>query len=189
MLFCGQISCTTVTSTGKSQPLKLSWAERQRQLQAMESWQLQGAVAIHTPQDSGSVSLAWKQTQQNYTLSLFGPLGSNAVQITGKPGLVTLQTAQGKQFYAPTAEQLLHDQTGWNLPISSLYYWTRGLPVPSSPSTTTFDDQHRLSTLTQQNWQIVFSNYAVFQGIELPTRIALSYPQLNIKMVIYQWNL
>jgi len=169
-------------------PLKLSWAERAQHLKQMDNWKLQGAIAVHTPSDSGSASLTWQQNAQTYTISLFGPLGSNAVQINGKPGLVTLQTSEGKQVSAHDPEQLLYSQLGWKLPVSNLYYWARGLPVPSLPAQQEFDQYNRLTRITQQNWQVSFKQYAVFNHNELPTKIVLIHPQLNIKLVIYQWG-
>lgn len=180
-------SCATLPPPS-SQPLQLSWAEREQRLGQMERWKLQGAIAIHTPRESGSASLTWQQQAQNYSISLFGPLGSNSVQILGRPGAVSLEDAQGKTFYAQNPEQLLYDQTGWKLPLSNLYYWARGLPVPQLPAQTEFDSFHRLSHLNQQNWQIWFKQYAVFSQNELPTKIVLTHPQLNIKIVIYQWG-
>lgn len=180
-------SSTTAPKVATAQPTAPSWPLRKARLQELKNWQIKGKVAIHSQNDSGSVSLAWTQHHQSYTLSLFGPLGSNAVQIEGKPGLVTLQTADGKHFSAQNPEQLLHEQTGWDLPISSLIYWARGLPVPGSSAETHFDNQHRLLQLRQGDWQIDYSQYTAFQGVELPTRLALNHPQLHIKLVIYQW--
>ncbi len=180
-------ACSTLAPPS-SKPLPLSWKERQQTLQELRHWKLQGAIAVRTPADGGSANLNWQQNGQTYSLSLFGPLGANAVQIYGKPGLVTLQTPEGKTFSAPDAEQLLYRQLGWKLPVSNLYYWARGLPVPSLPAQKEFDQYHRLTRLTQQNWQLWFKQYAVFNHAELPTKIVLQHPQLNIKIVIYQWG-
>lgn len=186
ILFLFLSGCGTLTPPA-SKPLALSWSQRQQALEKMDHWQLQGAIAVHSPQDGGSANLTWQQQAQTYTISLFGPLGSNAVQVHGKPGLVTLSTAQGQQFSANSAEQLLYKQLGWKLPVSNLYYWARGLPVPTLPAKQEFDAYHRLSRLNQENWQLQFKQYALFNHRELPTKIVLTHPQLNIKIVIYQW--
>src|SRR5579872_5742386 len=127
ILFLVLTACSSL-SPPSSQPLDLSWKKRQQALKPIKNWQLQGAIAIHTPSDSGSATLHWKQEAGSYSLSLFGPFGSNAVQVYGKPGFIRLQTAQGQIFYAHNPEQLLYNQLGWNLPLSNLYYWIRGLP-------------------------------------------------------------
>jgi len=188
VLFLFLSACSTLTPPS-SKPLDLSWKERQQALEQFKSWQLQGVIAVQTPSDNGSANLTWKQNAQTYTISLFGPLGSNAVQIQGKPGLVILQTAQGQSSHAANPEQLLYNQLGWKLPVSHLYYWARGLPVPTLPAEQAFDNHHRLIKLTQQNWQLWFKQYAVFHQKELPTKIILRHPQLNIKIVIYQWEI
>jgi outer membrane lipoprotein LolB len=180
-------SCATLPPPS-SEPLKLSWEERKQALQKIDTWKLRGAIAIHTPGESGSASLNWQQKAQTYTISLFGPLGTNAVQINGQPGLVTLRNSQGQEFQATSPEQLLYNQLGWRLPVSHLYYWTRGLPVPSLPAQKAFDPYNRLSRLTQANWQVWFKQYGVFNQQELPTKIVLTHPQLNIKLIIYQWG-
>jgi len=184
LAFLWLAGCSTVPVTP---PLESSWSTRESQLKHLKSWKLQGLVAVHSTQESGSASLTWEQHASNYTLSLFGPLGSNAVKIEGKPGLVTLQNSQGT-YSASNPEELLFNQLGWKLPISHLHYWIRGLPVPGVASDSKFDHYQRLTTLTQQDWHIEYKQYAVFEGLELPTKMVITYPQLHIKIIIYRWN-
>lgn len=179
-------SCTTLHAPS-SLPLHLSWEERENLLNNMNNWKIQGVLGVRTPHDSGSATLSWKQTPQRYTIALFGPLGTGAIQIEGKAGRVTLDTPQGKRIEAHSPEALLRRQTGWDVPVSSLYYWVRGLPVPG-PSRLYFDQYHRLTALEQQQWRVEFQQYAVFRQRELPIRIVLTHPALNIKIIIYQWN-
>lgn len=168
--------------------MQISWSDREQKLKQLNHWDLEGKVAARSATDGGTLSFNWKQNGQNYALSLFGPLGSNTLQIQGQPGQVTLQTPEGKQFSASSAEQLLYKQIGWNLPISFLHYWVRGIPVPGLAAQSDFDAYHRLSKLRQDGWDVWFKQYAVFNGLELPTHILLLHPQLNIKIVIYRWG-
>lgn len=181
------MSCTTLYQT-QHQPLQMSWAERSFQLGRLNNFNIQGAIAIRSSRNSGSASFRWQQINQDYTLSLFGPFGANTIQIQGHPGKIVLWNAQGQQYQANQPEQLLLDQTGWNLPITSLYYWIRGLPAPGQPYKSEFDVYHRLSKLTQQKWQIYFRQYDQFHQIELPTKLELIHPQLRVKLVIYWWS-
>jgi outer membrane lipoprotein LolB len=184
-LLAALTSCTTFSPA--SPPLKMSWKERQLKLKRLNTWNIQGVIAIHATSNSGSATLNWQQTHQNYVLALFGPLGMGSIQIQGQPGNVLLRNAQGQEYRARSPEQLLHDQTGWDLPISSLYYWVRGLPAPGPVSKYEFDAYHRIAKLTQQNWQIYFRQYGRFHQNELPTKIELVHPGLKIKLVIYEW--
>lgn len=165
----------------------VSAEKRAQQLSRLNNWNIQGVIAVQSQQDSGSASLHWQQHQKTYSLSLFGPFGAGAVQIYGKPGLITLQNANGQTFQAASAEALLFQQTGWKLPVSSLHYWIRGLPVPGTPADSTFDQYHRLTQLSQNQWHIFFRRYAAFNGLDLPTKIELIHPELKVKLVIYHW--
>jgi len=180
--------CATHAPVSLTQTTPPSWTKRQHQLQALDHWDIQGAIAVHAPNDSGSATFYWQQAQQNYRLSLFGPFGAQAIEIQGSPGQVVLKTAQGAQNYANNPEELLYQQTGWNLPISALHYWIRGLPLPGIQAERYFDTQNRLVILRQKQWEIHFDQYTFSNGFELPKRIVLLHTPFHIKIVISQWR-
>jgi outer membrane lipoprotein LolB len=109
--------------------------------------------------------LQWHQTHRNYTIGLIGPIGSNAIQLTGSPGSVLLETSDGKKFKSTSPETLLEQQLGWRLPVSSLYYWVRGLPVPDVSAQKQLDASGRVTTLAQQGWRIEYSRYTTVNGM------------------------
>lgn len=165
----------------------LSWHNRQQQLRKLHDWQINGYIYMQTPQKNFTAFLNWKQQQNNYIIYLSGPLGIGTVKINGKPNKFTLQTADGKKFTAKTPEQLLKQQLGWQLPISSLYYWVRGIPVPRKHSTNYLDNYNHLTGLHQQGWQIYFTNYIRVSNIDLPSVIMLHYPGWNAKIIVNKW--
>lgn len=177
-------SCTSQIPLEKNANYRLSWRTRQRQLRKITNWQLRGYLIIQSPQQNLTAFLNWKQQAQNYTIYLSGPLGIGTVYIYGKPGKFILQTAKGEKFAAKTPEQLVKQQLGLKLPISSLYYWIRGIPVPRVAATGYFDDCHRLTMLNQQGWKIYYSNYAHKANIDLPSTIILRYPGINVKIIL-----
>ncbi len=159
-------------------------------LNQIQQWQLTGKIGVQTPENAGSATLNWVESQQHhYTLSLVGPLGAGGVTLTGQPGLVTMDTADGKHYTAQTPEQLLTEQIGWDLPVSYLYYWIRGLPVPDLPSQTQFDTSHRLTWLVQQHIQVHYLSYTHVGMIDLPNKIFITSPLVKIKIIIYNWKL
>lgn len=182
-------ACTSLTpSSPEGTPTQTSWNNRESALTRLTRWQLNGKIAVQTAQDSGSATIDWTQNQQQFQISLMGPLGSNGLKLSGHPGNVTMQTADGKQISAKNAEQLLAEQWGWRLPVSHLKYWVRGLPVPGIPANSQFDSYHRLSQLTQQGAHIQFLSYTRIGGLELPQRIAISSPTIQAKIVVYEWR-
>ncbi len=193
MIVClmGLASCATMQPASQlPQNQNVTWDSRATSLAKIQSWNLRGMIAIRTPKDSGSATLQWQQQQQNYYhISLFGPLGSHSVEITGRPGNVTLASADGKTFHANSPEELLAQQLGWRLPISNLYYWVRGIPVPGAASQKSFDSYHHLTQLTQNGWSIRYLSYTAVNGVDLPSKIFMDNPQLNVKIIINQWQI
>lgn len=180
------VSCTTLTPPQPA--VQLPWKERETKVGDIENWQINGKVAIQTNKNSGSASVDWSQHQDHYVISLMGPLGANALKLIGNPGSVTMQTANGKSQTASTGEQLLAQQ-GYHLPVSSIRYWVRGLPVPNIPATKQFDASKRLSLMVQQGTRIQYLSYTNVGKIDLPDKIFITSPSLQVKLIIYKWKL
>lgn len=167
----------------------LTWKQRQIQLKHIQTWQVSGATAIQTQQQAQSASLSWQQiSRQQYVIDLFGPLGLGAVKLTGNANIVTLYANQ-RLYTANSPEQLLEENLGWQLPVSNLYYWIRGLPAPSLPAKMSFDSQHHLKTLTQQNWLINYISYQTVNDIDLPKKITLTNNLARVTVVISHWTI
>lgn len=192
IVFFGLTSCASLSQ--KPQTLEApkqssTWENRVATLSAIEDWNLKGALAARNNRDAFSANWQWHQNQANYTLALFGPLGSGSLQLTGSPHMVLLETSDGKKLTATSPETLLEQQLGWRLPVSSLYYWVRGLPVPGIPSQKQLDSSNRLTTLLQQGWRIEYSRYTSINHLDLPSKMLLNNAALNVKIIINQWQL
>ncbi len=181
-------SCASMPTGQAPQNQNITWGSRVGTLSSVEDWDLKGLIAIRAAKDGGSANWHWRQSKNNYTISLFGPFGANSFTLTGTPSSVLLETSDGKKFNATTPELLLAQQTGWQLPISNLYYWIRGLPVPGVPAQKQFDTYHHLTALTQQGWTIHYLRYVSVNQIDLPNKIFLDNSQVNVKIIINQWQ-
>ncbi len=180
-------SCTTLAPP--STPTKtISWAARSSQLQGIRQFDVKGKIAVRTAQDSGSATIHWQQSGDSYTISIFGPLGSDSMTLHGRPGSVTMELANGKQVSANNAEELLAKQWGYHLPVSYLKYWIRGLPAPGADSQK-LDQYNRLTSLAQNGWQVEFLTYTNQNGIEVPQKINVTSRDLSTKLVIYNWEI
>ena len=80
-------------------------------------------------------------------------------------------------------------ETGWNLPVSDLAYWIRGLPAPGSEAVKHFDQFHHLIELDQKGWRIQYLRYSNVNQIDLPTKIFMNYPRMSVKIVINSWQI
>lgn len=154
------------------------------------SWAIKGGIVIAQPQRVTMARLFWQQQQKKYVVKLAGPFNLGGIQIQGQPGRVMLITAQNKPpIVATSAEQLLQQQLQLQLPVSSLYYWLRALPVPGIAATQQRDNTGRLMTLQQQGWQIQYMSYQQTGAYSLPQKIEFTAPPLRIKVIIQKWQL
>lgn len=164
------------------------WREHKQQLSTLDGWQINGKVGIRAPKDSGSGTLFWLQRQDYYDIRLSGPLGRGAARLTGRPGQVVLEVANQGRFEAQSPETLLAEQLGWELPVSHLVWWVRGLPAPDSKSRLTLDGNSRLASLEQDGWQVEYSNYSLQNGYWLPERLKMHGQNLDVTVVLKEWQ-
>jgi outer membrane lipoprotein LolB len=168
--------------------------EHQRQVQAINDWQLTGKLGIRTTEDSGSASVRWAQQIANYQINLSGPLGQKSMIITGTPDKVRLEQTGEPAQEAKTAEALIKKSAGWTLPITQLAYWVRGVPAPKLRiSYLQQNDSGLIAQLIQGDWNISYSNYRdqTFNGIilPLPGKITAQYKDVRLILVIRDWHL
>ena len=168
--------------------------EHQRQLQAIDEWQLSGKLGIRTQDDSGSTSVKWAQQKASYQINLSGPLGQKSMIITGTPDKVRLEQTGEPAQEAKTAEALIKKNAGWTLPVAQLAYWVRGVPAPKLRITQLQQGENGLiDHLTQGDWSIQYSNYRDqrFNGVilPLPGKITAEYQDVRLILVIRTWQL
>lgn len=165
-----------------------AFAARQTRISKLSSWSLDGHAAIRTAHDAGSVAVHWRQREEHYRIDLIAPFGAGSVRLTGDAQRVRLQTSRGESVVAGSARDLLNRYLGYDLPVASLRYWLRGILAPGAVQAQQLDRDGRLTFLTQQGWRIQFLDYGRFSGIELPTALELHRDQVEVRLVIRQWE-
>lgn len=183
---CARVPVSPVTAT--YQPA-LSWPQRQAQLSAIQDWDLKSAMSVQQGKQVTFASLDWQQRGDHYQQQITGPFNLGGVRIVGMPGQVTLWKSENEKISAKTPEQLIQQAFQWQLPISNMYYWVRGLPAPGSSPQEVFDNFHRLTALTQDGWTIEYLAYQRINNIDLPQQMLLISAQLQVKLVIQQWRI
>lgn len=191
LLFSFLLASCATTKVAEQPPAKnenIPWGSRVQTLSGIQDWNLKAMIGIRNRSDAGSASMNWQQLNKTYHITLFGPLGTGSYELNGKPGRVELANSSGQHFYANSPEELLRMRTGWQLPVSDLYYWVRGLPVPNVPAQKKLDGYNHLVLLQQQGWTIQYLRYNSVNHVDVPSKIFLSNPEMDVKIVINQWQ-
>jgi len=157
------------------------WVAHRNQMEALDSWQLQGRVNVRYDNESHTPRIRWMQQSGEYHIRLWGTFNAGNTSIIGRPGFVVLE--QGNQtLRAASAEALILQQLGYELPVSNLNYWIKGLPVPALESTQEFNELNLLSTLVQDGWTIYYSDYRQYEQLSLPGEIELLRTENDIRL-------
>ncbi|WP_027856817.1 lipoprotein insertase outer membrane protein LolB [Marinobacterium jannaschii] len=166
---------------------QLDWAEYRQYMARLNHWELLGKIGIRSDAEALSASMQWQQQQSRYAIQLRGPLGQGGADIQGDPRQVSIEIPGEGRYEADNPELLLQQTTGWQLPISDIQYWIRGIPSPQAPFEQVIE-KNRLQTLDQNGWHIQYVRYQRF-GVLLPSKIKLSRGQIRITLVVKKWQI
>ncbi len=166
---------------------ELSFPERQVYLEQLEGWNLSGRIAVDTGEQAFQGRFRWQQSPESLDLSIRGPFGAGVLEVAGPPERLTVR-ARGESWALTDPEAELSELMGWWLPVRSFSAWLLGLPVPLYPATTALGPENALQSLEQRLWKLTYQTYQLTDGVLLPRRIDLSHQDLELRLIIDQWE-
>jgi len=180
MTGCGLLPSTPGTIPGTGPALEA---------QELQQWQLRGKIGVVAQGKAHSAYFNWQQYQSDYHLQLTGPLGRGAVQLDGSSaGPVTLRQSGQPPRMGESPEALLKDSLQWDLPISELYWWIRGLAAPDNRFKSETYADGAMHQLQQSGWTVDYDRYGLYQGYSLPEKIRLQRHDLRLTILIKGWS-
>ena len=165
----------------------LSYLQRQVRFQAIDSWDMNGRIAVDTGQRAFQGRFQWHHSAESIELSIRGPLGTGILQVTGPLDKLTVR-AQGKTWELSDPEPELSELLGWWLPVRSMQAWLLGFSDPMFSSEEEFGPDRTLQALEQRLWRLTYDSYKLSQGLLLPHRIDLSHGSLERRVIIDRWR-
>lgn len=156
---------------------------------ANDHWEMRGKFSASSSNDSHSGSWRWRQTGENNTLNLYGPLGIGATEIASDGDVAIIR--RGNQHYTVDANNTDALNINTPLPLPALRYWLMGKAAPNTlyPIIDTTQQGSQLSALTQAGWSLMFSRFETIGGQTLPGRITATDGDVRLKLLIKHWNL
>ena len=171
-------ACTAIAPPAKENS---DWTRQRDQLQELESWELRGRVNVRYDNESHTPRINWLQQNVEYHIRLWGTFNAGNTLIVGRPGYVSLEN-DGETVDASSPEELILRQMGYELPISQLNYWIKGLPSPDSSFQLSFNELNQLTTIEQADWTINLSDMRQYGQVSLPRRVELTRPRNDIRL-------
>lgn len=154
------------------------------------SWEMQGKLAVNTPDSKVSANLYWLHTPDSNELKLTTMLGTTVLSLTTRQGIAKLEV-DGKVYEHNDAQKLLTEITGWSIPVDSLPLWITG-QADNNDKIISQDEQLRpnvlLSLSDSPPWQVTFKSWQKQSGAQLPKLLQLTKSQLKLKIQINHWQ-
>ena len=133
-------------------------------------FELTGRLAANTREESFTGNVNWKHARSADELLISTPLGQGVARIQRQGGAVVLTTAERRVYRAADTETLTERVLGFRLPLTGLADWVRGRPSPA---------------LEQRGWKIEYQEY---DAERRPIRMRVTYPGVELRLAVSQWN-
>lgn len=194
MLFAGCATQTRPSSTilppSPSTPAKELNEQRRQALTAIRHWSFKGRAAVQRGNEGWSATLHWDQHEDAYRLRMIAPLGRGTYEVLKQNGGVSLIDPTNNVFKAGSPEELLAENLGWNLPISDIEFWVRGLLAPGpAPTQLDLDEGGLLKDFAVRGWRVSVLDYFWKDSIAMPRKLFINYGDMKIRLVISKWDL
>jgi len=176
------------TQTGVGLPELPDWEARRDTLALLSEWEFRGRIGVSAGEEGFNGKLSWWQHDDVFLARVSGPLGVGTVKIQGDERQVAVTDEDGEVTEMRDAETELYRRYGWTIPVTSLRYWALGIPDPSSPARTSFDDHGQLTRLEQRNWIVEIDEYREGGGQPMPRRMSATHRDTRVRLVIDNWT-
>jgi outer membrane lipoprotein LolB len=169
--------------------------QRTTQLRQINQWNIRGKIAFIDQKKNKreSANIAWQvnNVYQTQELNLTSYLGINVLHLTSKNNAHLIKV-NGKEYKSNNLAQLIYSLTGLTLPTDALSFWLKGLAYQSSDKIV-YSSETRLpisllSGFDNTQWQINYSHYQLFNGLQMATQFTIKKDDLLIKVALKSWT-
>ena len=157
--------------------------EASQHLYAIDNWNFQGRLALHSDQDSWSANLHWQHQPELDRIKLSGPMGQGAVIIELRGDCMTIDQAEDGVEFSCDPDELIQRRVGIFVPVTDLSLWVLGLPGKDG------EYQKIPGGFIQSGWRIRVRQSMRVQNELLPHKIVIANQNTKLKLVIDQWVL
>ena len=184
-------TCLLVGCAQIPEPQEIPWLAHKQQLENLNDWSFSGKIAFITPEERHSLNIHWKQSENNFHITLTTFLGATVLDLEKTQSGTQIVDNDGKRFFGEDAEVLIKQLSGLVIPVDALQQWIKGNP---SDATYQLNPENQVAILASVDpedapWSINYSDYKNTQGISLPYKLQLKRSDLRLKFSISRWKI
>nr|WP_305888743.1 lipoprotein insertase outer membrane protein LolB [Methylomonas sp. SURF-2] len=170
-------------SVSPQKPLEVYQLKAMRHLQQQKNWEFEGRLALANDKDSVSVSINWRHSEFQDQIELVGPLAQGRLRIAVTPERVELDDGENRRVFNGSADVVLSEQLGVDLPVSSLKFWVLGVNDPGQ------DYIEQPEGFYQGKWLVRYREMQTVNADTLPKKMTAEKDKARIKLIVDQWVL
>jgi outer membrane lipoprotein LolB len=157
------------------------------------AWMLEGRTALSNGREGGSGRIEWRQGGGDTRVTLSAPVTRQSWTLSAGAQGAVLEGAAGGPLHAADAGELLHQATGWRIPVAALGCWLRGARADAQqhgPAVVTYAADMRPLRIEQGGWTVEFSDWVegVEAGQALPGRIQAQRGNDRVRLLVDRWG-
>jgi outer membrane lipoprotein LolB len=153
----------------------------------MPAFVLDGRMSATDGRQAASGRMEWEHAAQTDRLTLLSPLGQIVARLDSGPDGARLTSADGTQREASSADALLPEVLGIEVPSARLPRWLQGAP-DAGAQVRQRDGAGRPLLVIDQGWRIDYLDYASERPDALPARLDISRGEARIRLIIDSWT-
>ena len=156
--------------------------------QANAQFELEGRLSATDGERAASGQIQWQHTPTTDNWTASTPLGQILAQLHSTPAGAELVLADGQRHQAPSANTLLPQLLGTEIPLEPLADWVQASPGAGAEVRAT-DVHGRPVLVIDQGWRIDYAEYHDTSASALPRRLEISRGETRLRLVIDRWTL
>ncbi|MBT2747784.1 outer membrane lipoprotein LolB [Lysobacter sp. ISL-42] len=159
---------------------------RLERVRAQDDWSLTGRVAVSNAGKGGSGRMEWSQRDGHFDVALSAPVTRQSWRLSGSREGARLEGLDGGPREGADAGELLLQATGWDIPVSALTDWLRGLPARDFPVAKVVPGADgRPQSIEQSGWTIAYQWPA---SGDLPSRLDARRDSARVRLIVDEWK-
>jgi outer membrane lipoprotein LolB len=190
------IGCSSVPE----EPDTVEWKAHKSELKQLTGYTATGKLGYIAPDQRHSLNFYWAHSSNFSQIRLSTFLGQTVFNLTSTPNGAVVETYDGEKLAGDSANILITELTGLDIPIEQLESWLIGMPTSSDRySLNRFNTVENLTTkVGGQTWSLLYKEYlntelspldqtAEPKSLPLPSRMQLTEGDTKINLVVSKW--
>lgn len=181
VLFCLLAGCVHLSQ-------RANFPEWNAEKNLLEQWQFEGRLVISDGQENGSGHISWEQKGEMFSIGLRAPVSGQSWRLSGDENHSQLEGVKPTPVTGDSAEELLRNEIGWNLPLGPLKLWLQGR-AGNAEIAVLVDKAGWPLSFDEAGWHIEFRDWHRHLTPPMPKRIIANNGNFQVRLAIQQWKL